>query len=645
MQISVNDKLFCSLFCYNIMTKGLTFVAQSINFCKKVVTKSVIMTNILTNLPGRQSKANPDAVALRRRDEQGNWNPITWRAVAEQVDFVAFGLETLGLNAFEMIAIFSANRPENLIIDFAAFRNRAIPVSLYSTSSREQVEYIINDAGARFAFAGDQKQYDILSAVFSNCPSLKMIFAIDPDIAINRADGHSMTLADLEGLGRASSELCRSEVEKRTREARPDDLATLIYTSGTTGEPKGAMLPHSCFDACLEIHRDYLTMLRPTGEKSLCFLPLSHIFEKAWTYFCLMMGIEVYVNQNPKEIQKSLLEVRPTLMCSVPRFWEKAYSAVQEKISNAPVLSKKLILAALKVGAKRNLYFKRLGKKVPAMLELQYKFFDRKVFAAIRKAMGVENGNIFPTAGAPLSPNIVEFFISIGVDIVIGYGLSETTATVACFPQVGYEIGSVGTPVPRVEVKIGADNEILVKGPTVMSGYYNRPAETQAAFTEDGWLRTGDAGYIDGTGAIFLTERLKDLFKTSNGKYIAPQAIESRLGEDRFIEQVAVIGDNRKYVSAIIIPAFEALKDYARRHKIAFKSVDDLVNNSEIKKFFAERIEKLQRGLAGFEKIKKFTLLPSEFTIENGELTNTLKLRRPVINNHYAGVIDAMYDY
>ena len=601
------------------------------------------MNNLLTDLARKQAEMSPEKVALRYRNFKGEWAPITWSRFAQDVDYAAFALEILGIKPGEMIAIFSANRPENIISDFAAYRNRAVPVSLYATSSAEQVEYILKDSRARIAIAGDQGQYEILDKISGKCPLLKMIITIEPSVRVKSGAKNVMSFADLLSLGKAASAMCRAEVDRRTADAVPDDLATLIYTSGTTGEPKGAMLPHSCFNACLRIHRDYLTMIRPEGESSLCFLPLSHIFEKAWTYFCLMMGIEIYVNLNPKEIQRSLLEVRPTLMCSVPRFWEKAYSAIQDKISRASGLSKKLILTALKVGAKRNLRFRRVGKKVPALLELQYKFFDKKVFSTIRKAMGVDNGNIFPTAGAPLSPNIVEFFISIGVDIVIGYGLSETTATVSCFPRVGYEIGSVGTPIPHVQVKIGDDNEILVKGPTVMTGYYNRPADTEAAFTEDGWLRTGDAGRIDSHGAIFLTDRIKDLFKTSNGKYIAPQAIESRLGEDRFIEQVAVIGDNRKYVSAIIIPAFEALKDYARRHKIAFKSLDDLVNNSEIRNFFAERIDKLQRGLAGFEKIKKFTLLPSEFTIENGELTNTLKLRRPVINNHYAGIIDAMY--
>lgn len=600
------------------------------------------MANLLTNLTACRRRDTPAKVAFRTRTASGEWVAHTWKEFATDVDNAAYALETLGIGPADKLAIFSANCPEMLVTDFASYRNRAVPVALYATSSLEQVEYIVNDAGARIAFAGDQKQFDILCKIFDNCPKLERIVAFHKDIVVNPTDKRCMTFEALLGLGAASSNLCRDEVARRSRQAEAEDLATLIYTSGTTGEPKGAMLSHSCFDAALKIHRDYLTMLSER-DTSLSFLPMSHIFEKAWTYLCLYIGIEVFINPNPKEIQNAMKEVRPSTMCSVPRFWEKAYAAIQEKLSKASGLRKKIILKALRVGADRNLNYVRLGKKVPTFLELQYKYLDKKVLSTIRRAMGVENGNLFPTAGAPLSNNIVEFFRAIGVPIVIGYGLSETTATVSCFPSVGYQIGTVGTPIPNVQVRIGEDNEIQVKGPTVMLGYYNRPAETERSFTDDGWFRTGDAGYINSNGAIVLTERIKDLFKTSNGKYIAPQAIESRLGEDRFIEQVAVIGDNRKYVSAIIIPAFEALKEYAQRHKIDFKNIEDLVNNSEIKKFFAERIERLQRGLAGFEKIKKFTLLPNEFTIENGELTNTLKLRRPIINRHYANEIEAMY--
>lgn len=600
------------------------------------------MANILTNLTACRRRDTPAKVVFRTRVAEGKWVARTWTEFATDVDNAAFALETLGITPTDKIAIFSANCPEMLVMDFASYRNRAVPVALYATCSLEQVEYIVKDAGARIAFAGNQEQFDILCKIFDHCPNLERIVAFHKDINVNPNDTRCMTFEALLGLGAASSSLCRDEVDRRARQAEAGDLATLIYTSGTTGEPKGAMLTHSCFDAALKIHRDYLKMLSER-DTSLSFLPMSHIFEKAWTYFCMYIGIEVYINPNPKEIQAAIKEVRPTTMCSVPRFWEKAYAVIQEKLSKASGFRKKMILKALKIGADRNINYVRTGKKVPALLELQYKFFDKKVLSTIRRAMGVENGNLFPTAGAPLSNNIVEFFRAIGVPIEIGYGLSETTATVSCYPAVGYQIGTVGTPIPHVQVRIGKNNEIQVKGPTVMEGYFNRPADTEKAFTDDGWFCTGDAGYINSAGAIVLTERIKDLFKTSNGKYIAPQAIESRLGEDRFIEQVAVIGDNRKYVSAIIIPAFEALKEYANRHKIAFKSIDDLVNNSEIKRFFAERIERMQRGLAGFEKIKKFTLLPNEFTIEKGELTNTLKLRRPIINRHYAREIEKMY--
>ena len=298
---------------------------------------------------------------------------------------------------------------------------------------------------------------------------------------------------------------------------------------------------------------------------------------------------------------------------------------------------------ALKTGRKRNIDHVPLGKPAPAMLEARYQFYNKRIFAKVKRIMGIEHGNIFPTAGAPLSPAITEFFRAMGVPIVIGYGLSETTATVSCFPYVGYEIGTVGTVLPGIEVKIGADSEILVKGPTVMRGYYNKPHETEAVFTPDGFFRTGDAGYINPDGDIVLTERIKDLFKTSNGKYIAPQAIESRLGEDKYIEQVAVIGDNRKFVTAIIVPALEAIKEYARRKQIQYRSLEELVKNAQVRELISRRIEALQDGLASFEKIKKFTLLPKEFTMEAGELTNTLKIRRPVINRHYASEIEAMY--
>ena len=525
--------------------------------------------------------------------------------------------------------------------DFGAFANRAVPVSIYSTSSPEQVEYIARDAKIKMLFVGDASQYRTAREITGSCPDLTRIVVYE-DIELDADDKESMTFGSLLKLGAAAGDDCKDEVRARRESARPADIATLLYTSGTTGEPKGAMLLHSCFDAAMDIHIERLTMLSDS-DTSICFLPLSHIFEKAWTYFCLFKGMKVYVNLDPHDIQNSIRETHPTCMCSVPRFWEKVYAAVQAKIKRMNAFQRFMVSRALKVGRERNLNYCRIGRAVPSLLEMRYRFYDKHVFAPMRKVIGINNGNIFPTAGAPLSNNIVEFLQTCGINIVVGYGLSETTATVTCYPSIGYEIGTVGTVMPRIQIKMGEENEILVKGPTVMAGYYNKPEETAAAFTEDGWFRTGDAGKIDDTGALVLTERLKDLFKTSNGKYIAPQAIESRLGEDEYIEQVAVIGDQRKYVTAIIIPAFEALKEYARKKHIQYKTLVDLVNNTEIRRMIQERIDKLQKGFANYEKVKKFVLLPNEFTMESGELTNTLKIRRPVINNKYAREIEAMY--
>lgn len=602
------------------------------------------MPNILTHIIERQTAFyGRDRVALNTIDVASRTlKPMSWGELSDKTDNAACALEILGLRPQETVAILSPNCTEILVTDFACYRNRVVPVSVYATSSAEQVKYIINDSHARVLFAGTQSHYAIARLIASECPTLERTVVYGSDVKLDADDTTTLHFNDFLGLGAGAPAECRAAVARRSAEAVPDDIATLIYTSGTTGEPKGAILPHSCFDAALEIHRVRLDTLSDS-DTSVCFLPLSHIFEKAWTYFCLDMGIRVDINPNPKEIQKAVRIASPTCMCSVPRFWEKVYTAVQEKLSATRGVKKLMIERAMEVGAKRNLEYVRMGRKVPALLEMRYRFYDRTVFSALRRAIGIEHGRFFPTAGAPLSSAIVEFLHACGINIVIGYGLSETTATVSCYPSVGYEFGTVGTTLPDVQVKLGEDNEILVKGPTVMRGYFGRPDTDNSVFTADGWFRTGDAGRFDENGSLILTERIKDLFKTSNGKYIAPQAIESRLGEDRYIEQVAVIGDQRKYVTAFIVPAFEALKEYAEKKGITYTSIEDLVKNSEIRRFISERIEKLQKGLAGFEKIKKFTLLPREFTIEAGELTNTLKIRRPVINSAYAEEIEAMY--
>lgn len=585
-------------------------------------------------------------MAVHYTDEPATlqWKALTWKRLSAMVDDTACALCRLGVKSADMVAIFSENRLQSLVAEMAAFANRAASVSIYSTSSPEQIEYILNDSKAAVIVVGSQRHYDAVRAIADRCPALRCIVLVDGTLPAD-ADStrvRSLTWADLSTIGATADDEVRRTVAERRAAATPEDIATLIYTSGTTGEPKGAILTHSCFDAAMEIHRERLTSITDR-DTSLCFLPLSHIFEKAWTYYCLYMGMQVYINTDPHDVARAIRNVRPTCMCSVPRFWEKVYTAVSEKIAGMNLLKRAMVRRAIAVGHRRNLEYVRHGLKVPRLLEARYRFYDRHVLSQIRRTIGVDRGNIYPTAGAPLSPDIVSFLHALGINIVIGYGLSETTATVTCFPSTDFAIGSVGTAIPSVNVRIGDNDEIQVSGPTVMKGYYNKPKETAEAFTPDGWLRTGDAGAVDKAGALTLTERLKDLFKTSNGKYIAPQALESRLGKDPFIEQVAVIGDRRKYVTAIIIPAFEALKEYARRRRIAFRNLEDLVQNTDIRAMIAERIERLERGLANFEKIKRFTLLPQCFTIESGELTNTLKLRRAIIARRYAVQIEAMY--
>ncbi len=600
-----------------------------------------MIDNILTLLPARHAATRPDAPAVAGQDEKDQWYDISWREFDRLVVTTAKALATLGVEPGHCVATFSANRPENLITDFACYRNRAVSVSIYATSSPEQVEYIVNDASCAILFAGNATQYHYARQVQQKCPLLKKIVVIKP-IDLDPDDTTSLLWSDFLAIGNNASGEIAAIVEKRASEAIPSDIATLVYTSGTTGEPKGAILTHSNYDYALDAHEVRLDTLT-SEDVSMAFLPLSHIFEKGFTYVCLMKGIKVAVNRDPRAIQDTIKQVRPSCMCAVPRFWEKVYTAVKEKIGSMNPLARTMVNIALKVGHKRNLEYVRLGRKAPYWLETSYGFFDRKVFAMLRSAIGIDRPNIFPTAGAPVSSTIVEFFHSCGLNLVVGYGLSETTATVTCFPTKGYTIGSVGTPIPYVNIKIGPDSEVLVKSPTVMSGYYNKPEATEEAFYDDGWFRTGDAGYIDESGALFLTDRIKDLFKTSNGKYIAPQSIETRLGTDKFIEQCAVIGDSRKYVAALIVPNMELLKKWAAENRIEYASVEDLVADTRVNLMMERRIEVLEKGLAPYEKIKRFTLLPKEFAMETGELTNTLKLKRKVISERYKDIIEKMY--
>lgn len=567
----------------------------------------------------------------------GTWTPITCGEFARDVTILGAALIDLGLGAQEAVGIFSENRPEYIAMSFATWQVRGITVGIYATSTPEQVKFLVDDAKIRIMLVGSQSHYDTARAV-----GVERIIAIDPQIELQADDSTTLRYTKLLDIGRAASEQTKAEVDKRAAATTGNDIATLLYTSGTTGQSKGAMLTHHCFNAAMSIHERRLTMISD-ADTSLTFLPLTHVFELAWTCFCLYMNMEVYVNEDPKRAQRSLRETQPTCMCSVPRFWEKVYAVIQEKLSNMGFVSKAMMQRALAVGRRRNLDYARKGLQAPALLEREYQMYNNRIFRKVRTVIGVNRGNIFPTAGAPLAPEIIEFCHAIGINIVIGYGLSETTATVTCYPEVNFEVGSVGTILPELRMRIGDGNEIQVKGSTVMTGYFNNPEATAEAFTADGWFRTGDAGRIDAAGNLFLTERIKDLFKTSNGKYIAPQALESRLGRDSLFEQVAIIGDRRKFVSALIVPDYQTLSKWAENHRLGHLTPKELAENPRVIEYVQQRIEELTRDFAPYEHIRRFALLTEPFTMENGELTNTLKIRRRVVADRYASLIDSLY--
>ena len=595
----------------------------------------------LSVLVHRRAEKYGDKVALKYRDyETSQWIPITWNQFSQTVRQVANALVELGVQEEENIGIFSQNKPECLYVDFGAFANRAVTLPLYATSSPAQAQYIINDAQIRYIFVGEQFQYDAAFSVFGFCQSLQQLIIFDRAVVRDPRDMTSIYFDEFleTGKGLPNNDI----VEERTSRASDDDLANILYTSGTTGEPKGVMLHHSNYMEAFRIH-DIRLVDMTDQDVSMNFLPLTHVFEKAWTYLCIHKGVQICINLRPVDIQTTIKEIRPTLMCSVPRFWEKVYAGVQEKIAQETGLKKAMMLDAIKVGKIHNIDYLRKGKTPPLMNQLKYKFYEKTVYALLKKTIGIENGNFFPTAGAAVPDEICEFVHSVGINMLVGYGLTESTATVSCFLNEGYEIGSVGTIMPDVEVKIGEENEILLRGKTITKGYYKKAEATAAAIDKDGWFHTGDAGYLKGD-QLYLTERIKDLFKTSNGKYVSPQALETKLAIDRYIDQIAIIADQRKFVSALIVPVYGFVKDYAKEKGIEYKNMEELLQHPKVIGLFRARIDTLQQQFAHYEQVKRFTLLPEPFSMERGELTNTLKLKRPVVAKNYKELIDKMYE-
>lgn len=601
--------------------------------------------NRLVEIIPRQAAKFGEREAYRfcwRKD--GEWLRTSWSDFAVQVDVAGKALASLGLLEKDTIAICSPNTPQILITEFGAFRNRIACIPIYSSSVQSQFDFIVNNGGARVLFVGDKHQYPMAYEYWKRNPEKIVKIVVFKNDGLELRDDDTITIFwdDFVRLGMNASADVEALVAERIMRGVPDDMATLIYTSGTTGEPKGVVISHANYDEAIEKHIRMLHAIKDS-DLSMAFLPMSHILEKAWGYFCICRGVAIAVNYDPRVIADTIHSVHPNLMCCVPRFWEKVYTGVQEKMQQMSKLQRFFAERAISVGRTRNLKYRREGKNVPWLVEKEYQFWEKNVFRKLRHAIGIPNPNFFPTAGAPLSDKICEFFRSVGIDIIIGYGLSETTATVTCFPSVGYQIGTVGVPLPGLKVKIDSNGEILVKGGTVTPGYFNNPEANAAAFTDDGYFRTGDAGHFTADGALVLTERVKDLFKTSNGKYIAPQMMESRLAECKYIDEVAVIGDRRKFVSALVVPNLSQLRAWAEKKGIDASDTDALMENPRVVDFIMSQIQDYQRDIADYEKIKRIALLPHHFSIMNGEVTNTMKVRRPVVARNYAHIIDRIY--
>jgi long-chain acyl-CoA synthetase len=582
-----------------------------------------------------------DREALIYKDFGGTeWKSYSWNEFAYYVSLVSNAMLNMGIKVQENVGIFSQNTVQYLFCDFGAWGIRATTIPFYATSSEQQIQFMVGDAKIRFLFVGEQEQYEKAHRVFSMCKTLEKIIVFDPAVHIDENDTTAMHFEEFLKMGEGLPR--QSEVENLQKSATMDEIANILYTSGTTGDSKGVILTHGQYHAAMEANHKCVPVTE--NDRIMNFLPFTHIFEKGWKILCITCGARLIVNTHPMEVQQSMRETHPTCMSSVPRFWEKVYMGVQEKIESSGVVQRKLFKHALAVGRKHNIEYLACGRKPPMGLHLEYEMLNNTVFSLVRKELGLENAHFFPTAGATVSHHVEEFVHSIGINMVVGYGLTESLATVSC-NHLGepWTVGSVGIPIEGISIRISEEGEVLLKGPTITRGYYNRDDITRESFTDDGYFKTGDSGFMQ-NGELFLKDRIKDLFKTSNGKYIAPQMIESKLLVDKYIDQIAIIADQRKFVSALIIPVYPLLEEYAREHGIPFENREDLCQNAKIHQMLQERIDTLQQQLAHYEQVKRFTLLPHHFSLERGELTNTLKIKRRVLNENYKKEIDKMYE-
>ena len=574
------------------------------------------------------------SVALRHKQGE-QWREYTYGDLVRLVDALAAGLIERGIKPGERVGILSPNLPQWLMADLAIQSVRAVTVPIYATNTPEQVAAIVNDSKLGLLFVGGAAEAGKAEVARPSCPGLGELVLLDENTEESEISltPFSALLQDL------PDETIADERKRRRQAARGDDLATLIYTSGTTGEPKGVQLTHANF-ANQFTSLDARFTVGP-ADHSLCFLPLSHAYERTWSTYVLRKGATNSILRDPRQVAVALAEVKPTVMVSAPRLYEKVHSTIMAKVAEAPALRRRLFHWAVGVG--KDYWSRRhAGQAVSSPLKLRYGLADALVLKKVRGVMGGPK-NFLSSGGAALDRSIEEFFQGVGLLICQGYGLTETAPMLTCNSPGAFRFGSVGLPIDGVQVRVDEETgEIQARGPNVTSGYFGRPEATLECF-EGGWFRTGDVGYLDEDGYLFITDRIKDIIVTSGGKNVAPQRIETAVGKDHYIDQLAVVGDRRKFISALVVPAFENLAEFARSRKLSFRDHEELIKLPEVVELYAQRIKEHSSHLAPFEKIKRFTLVAREFSQQAGEITPTLKIRRKVVAEKYHQLIERMY--
>lgn len=585
------------------------------------------------NYVARKHK-RPDTLNYK---SDGRWTSVSSDEMLRRAKSIAAGLHAIGSGPGDRVAILSESRVEWTLTDAGSIFAGTIDVPIYPTLTPPQVCYILNDSGASVLFLANREKFDELKDALGECPQVKHVVFFDAE-GITETEG--LTLAQLEEKGRELEQREPGHIEHSVANTRPDDLATIIYTSGTTGEPKGVMLTHSNLVSNLIDSSGHLSF--GGHDIALSVLPLSHVFERQAMYMYLHQGMAVYFAESLQTIGPNLREVRPTVLVGVPRIFEKIYERIRERAAEAGKVSAALLAWSVSVGRE---YAKHIlaHQPVPAFLKLQHWIASKLVFSKWQWAFGGRM-RLLVSGGAALPEDLHYIYIGAGIPIVQGYGLTETSPVITTSKIADNRPGTVGTAIPNVEIRIAEDGEIEVRGPNVMQGYYNKPEETRAVFTGDGWFKTGDIGALDKDGFLCITDRKKELFKTSGGKYIAPQPIEQAIKGSRFVSQVVLIGAERKFPAALVVPVWEQIESYCKLKGIEIKSRSELCHHPRIVDLIQRQIDGLTPNLAKYERIKKVALLENEFTIEGGELTPTLKVKRRVIDDKYRDVIEKLYE-